>query len=156
MLDLRMAVAAARRQDRGVTVDLLGRAEAAAALLGRDANYWKTGFGPTNVLPHRLSTSLNLRDVSLVADTGVRIEGHPLPAERRASHRIDVARALSYLARDDEAITLLLTAERDAPQLVRHIPAVREVVRAVHRRTPVTSGRSSEVLAPAERCRAVA
>ena len=92
MLDLRMAVAAARRQDRGVTVDLLGRAEAAAALLGRDANYWKTGFGPTNVLPHRLSTSLNLRDVSLVADTGVRIEGHPLPAERRASHRIDVAR----------------------------------------------------------------
>jgi hypothetical protein len=156
MLDLRMAVAAARRQDRGITRDLLARAETSAAVLGRDANYWKTGFGPTNVLLHRLSTSLDLGDVSFVADAGVRIDGRPLPAERRASHRIDVARALSYLARDDEAIALLLAAERDAPQLVRHSPAVREVVRAVHRRTPVTNGMSSEVLALAERCRAVA
>jgi hypothetical protein len=155
MLHLRMAVAAARRQDRALAMDLLARADEAAGLLGRDANYWKTGFGPTNVLLHRLSTSLDLGDVAFVADKGIRVDGHPLPAERRASHRIDVARALSYLARDDEAITLLLAAERDAPQLVRHDPAVREVVRAVHRRTPVTSGRSSAILALAERCRAV-
>jgi hypothetical protein len=156
MLHLRTAVAAARRQDRDATMELLARADEAASLLGRDANYWKTGFGPTNVLLHRISTSLDLGDVSFVAEVGVRIDGHPLPAERRASHRIDVARALSYLARDDEAITLLLAAERDAPQPVRHNPAVRAVVRAVHRRTPVTSGRSSEILALAERCRAVA
>jgi transcriptional regulator with XRE-family HTH domain len=156
MLHLRMAVAAARRQDRATTIDLLRQAGDAADRLGDDANYWQTGFGPTNVVLHRLSTALDLGDVALVVDRGraVRIDG--MPVERGASHRIDLARAMSYLAQDDAAIDVLLAAESTAPQLVRHSPAVREVVRAVHRRTPVTSGsKSSRVLALAERCRAV-
>lgn len=79
-----------------------------------------------------------------------------MAAERRASHGIDVARAMSYLGQDDAAIDMLLSTETTAPQLVRHSPAAREVVRAVHRRTRATSGtKSSRVLALAERCRAV-
>ena len=156
MLHLRMAVAAARRQDRATASDLLHQAEDAAERLGEDANHWQTSFGPTNVVLHRLSTALDLGDVAVVVDRGPGIRTDDMPMERSASHRIDLARALSYVAQDEAAIDVLLAAEATAPQLVRHNPAVREVVRAVHRRTPVTSGaKSSRVLALAERCRAV-
>ena len=156
MLHLRMAVAAARRQDRGTTRDLLQQAGAEADALGEDANYWKTGFGPTNVALHRLSTALDLGDVQFVVDRGQRVRTDGMPAERQVSHQIDLARPMSYIASDDDALGVLLQAENEAPQLVRHNPAVREVVRAIHRRSPVTAGaRSAEAMALAQRCRAV-
>jgi transcriptional regulator with XRE-family HTH domain len=156
MLHLRMAVAAARRQDRSEATALLRQADEAAERLGEDGNYWQTGFGPTNVALHRVSTALDLGDVAFVVDRGPGLNADHLPVERSVSHRIDVARALSYVAQDDAAVDLLLEAESSAPQLVRHNPAVREVVRTVYRRSPVTAGlKSSRVLALAERCRAV-
>lgn len=156
LLNLRMAVAAARRQDRATASALVRAAAVAADDLGEDSNYWKTGFGPTNVALHQMSIALDLGDVQQVADRGaVMTVGH-MPAERQASHRIDVARALSYVAQDDDAVEQILTAEQVAPQLVRHNPAVREVVRSIYRRSPLTAGsRHSRVLALAERCRAV-
>jgi len=63
MLDLRMALAAARRQDRATTRELLARAERAADRLGEDANYWQTAFGPTNVVLHRIAAALDLGDL---------------------------------------------------------------------------------------------
>lgn len=157
MLNLRMAVAAARHQDRQTRNDLLRHAETAADRLGEDANYWQTAFGPTNVLLHDLSTALDLGDVAYVIERGAPVTADNLPPERRISHQIDLARAYSYQAQDDAAITALLRAERDAPQLVHHSPAVRETVRSIHRRTPVSNGgRSSEFLRLAEQCRAIA
>lgn len=156
MLDLRMAVASARLQNREATSQLLGNAEGAAAQLGRDANHWQTAFGPTNVRLHRISTSLDLGDVAYVAEHGPRIDPSALPIERQVCHQVDVARAYSHLALDDEAAATLLTAERQAPQFVRHNTAVRETVRAIYRRSSVThGGRRSEVMRLAERCRAV-
>lgn len=156
MLHLRTAVAAARHQDRGTATELLARAGRAADQLGEDANYWQTGFGPTNVELHRLSAGLDLGDVAWVAEHGQEVGTEDLPVERRVTHMIDVARALSYLARDTDALDLLLTAEKAAPQLVRHSASVRETVKTMHRRAPVTGGsRSSELLAFAQRCRAV-
>lgn len=156
MLHLRTAVAAAPQQDRATANSLLTRASEAADLLGEDANYWHTGFGPTNVELHRLSAGLDLGDISYVAERGPRVRPENLPAERRVTHMIDVARALSLLAKDPEALHLLLSAERTAPQLVRHNASVRETVKAIHRRAPVTgSRRSSELLALAQRCRAI-
>jgi len=61
MLHLRTAVAAARHQDRATAAELLRRAARAAEQLGVDANYWQTGFGPTNVELHRLSAGLVLQ-----------------------------------------------------------------------------------------------
>ncbi|MFR9806376.1 helix-turn-helix domain-containing protein [Pseudonocardia sp. RS010] len=157
MLHLRTAVAAARHQDRATAAELLGRAARAAEQLGVDANYWQTGFGPTNVELHRLSAGLDLGDVAWVAEHGQKVRAEDLPVERRVTHMIDVARALSYLAKDTEALDLLLNAERRAPALVRHSASVREMVKDMHRRSPVTGGsRSSELLAFAQRCRAVA
>jgi len=70
MLYLRTAVAAARRQDRPTTTDLLNRATTAAQQLGQDGNHWRTSFSPTNVQLHRLSTSLDLGDLLYVIDHG--------------------------------------------------------------------------------------
>jgi hypothetical protein len=57
---------------------------------------------------------------------------------------------------DPAALSLLLTAEREAPALVRHSPAVRETVKHMQRRAPVTaSTRSAELRDLAQRCRAV-
>lgn len=156
LLDLRMAIAAARRSDRATAVELLDHADSTTQELGEDANYWQTAFGPTNVMLHRISAALDLGDVSYVVEVGPRVDPAPLPAERQACHHINVARAHSYLAQNDEAISALLAAEQDAPQLVRHNPAVRETVRDIHRRTPVSQGgQPSEVMALAERCRAI-
>lgn len=156
MLHLRTAVAAARRQDRTAADELLGHAERSAMRLGEDANYWQTGFGPTNVELHRLSAGLDLGDMSWVASRGENVAVDHLPVERQVTHMIDLARALSFLARDDDAVSLLLDAERTAPALVRHSAVVRETVKTLHRRAPVTAGaRSSRLLGLAQRCRAV-
>lgn len=155
MLDLRMATAAARRNDRRKATELLAAADAAAQQLGADANYWQTSFGPTNVMLHRLSAALDLGDIAFVTEHGPRVDSTVLPMVRQVAHSIDLARAYSYSAQDDAAISALLSAEAKSPQLVRHNPAVREIVRQIHRRTPSTGGRGSEILALAERCRAV-
>lgn len=154
MLNLRMAVAAARRQDRATRNELIAAAAQAAEQLGRDENYWQTAFGPTNVKLHDLSTALDLGDAPYVVEHGAAVTADGLPAERRISHQIDLARAYSYTANDDAAVEALLTAESQAPQLVHHSPAVRETVRNIHRRTRVS--RSSAFMRLAESCRAVA
>lgn len=156
MLHLRSAVAAARHQDRATVNELLGKAEVAASALGRDANFWQTGFGPTNVQLHRISAGLDLGDIPFVIDHSSQVNTDGLPVERQVMHLMHFARALSLVAKDDEALQVLLSAEQRSPQLVRHSAMVREVVRTMYRRAPVTAGRkSSELLALAQRCRAV-
>jgi hypothetical protein len=156
MLHLRAAVAAARHQERATANELLSKAEDAAASLGQDANYWQTGFGPRNVQLHQLSVGLDLGDISFVVDHGSQMDTSGLPVERQVMHLIDLARALSLLAKDQDALQALLSAEQKSPQLLRHSAIAREVVRTLYRRAPVTGGKkSSLLLALAERCRAV-
>jgi transcriptional regulator with XRE-family HTH domain len=156
MLNLRTAVAAARDHDRRTATELLRQAGDAAERLGVDANYWQTSFGPTNVQLHRLSAALDLGDVSYVVEHQD-VEAAHMPVERRVVHLIDIARALTYAGRDDDALQRLLAAEREAPTLLRQNTSARETVKTLRRRAPVTGGRrSSELLALAERCRAVA
>jgi hypothetical protein len=154
-MHLRAAIAAARHQDRATATALLGRAEVLADRLGSDENYWQTCFGPTNVVLHRLSAELDLDNVSYVVEHG-RINVDHMPSERSVSHRIDYACALSLAGRGDDAFAELRKAERTAPQLVRNNPRVRDTLRDLIKRSPVTSGgRSSEVFVMAQRCRAV-
>jgi hypothetical protein len=156
MLHLRTAVAAARHQDRSMANELLAQAGCAADRLGVDANYWQTGFGPSNVELHRLSAALDLGDITEVIDSAPRINVDHLPVERQVTHLIDLARALSLVAKDDDALQTLLTAEQKSPGIVRHSAVVREVVRSMYRRAPATAGKkSSLLLGLAERCRAV-
>jgi hypothetical protein len=70
---------------------------------------------------------------------------------------INMARARAYAGHDDLSLECLLAAERDAPPLLRQSSYARETVKTLHRRLPVGgSRRSSELLALAHRCRAVA
>ena len=156
MLRLRTAVATARHYDRPQTMDFLERAEHAATTLGRDANYWQTSFGPTNVQLHRVSTSLDLEDVQEVIDHGPMIDTDEIPVERTVSHKIDLARANAYAARDEDSLAYLLDAETQAPELVRHNAAVRETVKALHRRARRNTSQDSALLKLATRCRAIA
>jgi len=156
MLYLRTAVAAARHQDRSTSNELLSNAGRAAEQLGVDANYWQTGFGPANVELHRLSAALDLGDVSEVIESAPTINVDHLPVKRQVTHLIDYARALSLVAKDEEALQTLLTAEQKSPTIVRHNTVVREVVRSMYRRAPASAGKkSSLLLALAERCGAV-
>ena len=155
MLYLRTAVAAAHRQDRSTTNELLGMASEKARTLGHDGNYWHTSFGPTNVALHRVATGLSLNDVSWVIENGPRIDSTHMPVERSVAHKIDLARANSYQARDDDALNYLLDAEQFAPQLVRHSAVVREVVKTMLRRARASVTGGSPIAGLAERCRAV-
>ncbi|WP_037579993.1 helix-turn-helix domain-containing protein [Phaeacidiphilus oryzae] len=155
MIHLRAAIAAARQQDRGTTTSLLNRAEELADRLGSDENYWQTGFGPTNVILHRISAELDLDNISYVVAHG-EVDVDHMPPERGVSHRIDYARALSLAGRNDDAFGELRKAERTSPQLVRNNPRVRETLRDLVKNAPVTGGaRSSELFTMAQRCRAV-
>jgi hypothetical protein len=156
MLYLRTAVAAAQHQDRSTATELLAHAGRAADQLGVDANYWQTGFGPSNVELHRISAALDLGDIPQVIESAPRINVDHLAVERRVTHLIDLARALSLVARDKEALQTLLRAEQISPGIVRHSAVVRDVVRSMYRRAPASAGmKSSPLLALAERCRAV-
>ena len=155
MLHLRTAIAAAHRQDRATTTALLAAADRAATRLGRDADYWQTSFGPTNVQLHRVAASLNLGDVTWVIEHGSSVDASHLPAERSVAHRVDLARAYSYVARDDDALAQLLDAEQAAPQIVRHSAGVRDTVKTLPRRPRHNADKASPLLGLAERCRAI-
>jgi hypothetical protein len=128
----------------------------AAQQLGGDANRWQTAFGPTNVAVHGVSAALDLGDSVYVTEYGPRVDPAPLPVERQVSHHMDVARAFGNLAQDHVAVAMLLDAERQAPQLVRHSTTVRETIRTIYKRAPVTmGGRHSDLMRLAERCRAI-
>lgn len=155
MIHLRAAVAAARHQDRATATRLLQSAEVLAEDLASDENYWQTGFGPTNVILHRLSIELDLDNVVYVVEHG-RIDVEHMPQERSVSHRIDFARALSLAGHGDDAFAEPRKAERTSPQLVRNNPRVRETLRDLTKQAPVTAAsRTSEVYVMAQRCRAV-
>lgn len=157
MLHLRAATAAARHQDRSAATDLLRQATAEAEQLGEDANHWQTGFGPTNVELHRLAAALDLGDIGYVIDRADQVNTDHLPVERTVTHLIDAGRAFASAALDDDALTHFLDAEQLSPQIVRHSPGVRESVKSMLRRAPVTAGRrSSPLFGLAERCRAAA
>jgi len=67
-------------------------------------------------------------DVQVAVDLGPRVDASPLPKERRIRHAIEVARAYSAWNRHDEALSVLLDAERQAPEQVRHHYLSRQLV----------------------------
>jgi transcriptional regulator with XRE-family HTH domain len=122
------SMAAARNEDRATTRTFLAEADDSARRLGADANHLWTAFGPTNVTIHRVSTAVELGDLQVAVDLGPRVDVSALPVERRIRHRIEVARAYSAWNRRDEALTILLDAERDAPEQIRHHFISRQLV----------------------------
>lgn len=122
------SMAAARAEDRATTQEFLREAEAAAERLGGDGNHMWTAFGPTNVAIHRVATAGELGDMQIAAELGPQVDTSALPVERRVRHSLEVARALSAWNRTDDALAMVLEAERLAPEQVRHHYMSRELV----------------------------
>ena len=157
MLHLRTAIAAARRMDRATTTELLDKAETAATRVGADIDHWHTSFGPTNVAVHRLSAALRTSGTS----PGSPNEGRTwtsrvfLPNAGSPTSPISPGRWPTWLRDPTKRLGLLLAAEHEAPALVRHSAAVREIVKEMQRRASVTGvARSSKLGGLAQRCRA--
>ena len=122
------AVAAARADDRASVNAFLREAEDSAHRVGHDTNAMWTAFGPTNVALHRMTTALELGDVQVAVDLALSIDVTGLPAERQARHAIETARAYAARNRRDDALAVLLQAERIAPEQIRHHALSRQLV----------------------------
>lgn len=122
------AMAAARADDRGSAQTFLREAEDAGNRLGRDANLVWTAFGPTNVTLHRVATAMELGDVQIALDLGPQVDAAALPVERQVRHAIDLARAYGARSRRDDALSVLLDAERLAPEQIKHHAISRNLV----------------------------
>jgi transcriptional regulator with XRE-family HTH domain len=122
------SMAAARNEDRATTRAFLDEADGAARQLGRDGNHFWTAFGPTNVAIHRVSAAMELGDVQVALDLGPQVDASVLPMERQIRHAIELSRAYSARNHRDQALSVLLDAERLAPEQVRHHYHSRQLV----------------------------
>ena len=124
------SMAAARAGDRAAAAEYLAEAEKAAQRLGYDGNHWWTSFGPTTVAMHRVSAALELGDVDSALARGSRLDTSALPIERRARHKLDLARAHHERGHREEAVNLLLDADELAPEQVGSHYIARSLVTA--------------------------
>jgi hypothetical protein len=74
----------------------------------------------------------------------------PAGREVRRTPGCDLARAYSYLARDDDALDQLLDAGAAAPQIVRQSAAVRDTLKSLHRRGTTQDRHDFTTARPAE------
>jgi transcriptional regulator with XRE-family HTH domain len=119
---LTAAVARARQQDARSAWELVREAERAAERLGSEHVGLHTIFGPTSVAIHAVAVAGELgdsRDVIRRANDIDLVGLAPGLLERRSHFLIEVARAHSQQADDQEALATLLRAERLTPDEVR-------------------------------------
>ncbi|SCL24711.1 helix-turn-helix domain-containing protein [Micromonospora inyonensis] len=121
-LTLLAGLIAARQAQPAAAGQHLDDAYALARLLGSDRNDLWTGFGPTNVMIHRISIAARTDRPQLAIHLGERLDTSSLPAalvSRRAQVHLDLAAAYATSPDNDPAAVLhLLEAERIAPQKV--------------------------------------
>nr|WP_157528551.1 XRE family transcriptional regulator [Kibdelosporangium sp. MJ126-NF4] len=122
------SMAAARFGDRSKTVDYLNEANTAARRLDKDANHLWTAFGPTNVAIHRVNTAAELGDVQTILNSPLTLNPQAVPVERQVRYLLDVARAHSLVGNRDDALGVMMTVERMAPEQVRQHHLSKKVV----------------------------
>jgi hypothetical protein len=128
-LVLRGSVAAARSGDRDGALGMLDEADRVAQWQGRDGNDRWTGFGPTNVLLHRVNVSIILGDAGAAIALARQVPLDKVTlTERKASLLVDVAQAYTQWGRHEQGLSALVAAYRVAPQEVRTRPAVRQII----------------------------
>jgi transcriptional regulator with XRE-family HTH domain len=134
-LHLYAAQAAARAKDRVQADQLLKVATDIGGELARDREEYFLIFGPTNVA---IQTSGILVDLDNPAEA-IRIAQAVRPerlhsVNRIGHHYLHIARAHGMRGNDDAAAAALVMAHRAAPELVRHDPLSRDLVRDMVRR----------------------
>ncbi|XTZ19121.1 helix-turn-helix domain-containing protein [Micromonospora echinospora] len=134
---IQAALAAARIGDDRTAADLIDEAADMAARVGDGHDHHRTAFGPTAVELARVANAVELGDAREAAarhEKAIARDGWRwLPAEHRAAHLLDAARA--YLHADDPVTAgrVLMEADRIAPAEIRHRPAGRDILAQVAR-----------------------
>lgn len=144
------AVIAARRTERWEAERRLAEASTLADLLGHDANYAWTAFGPTNVAIHRVSVAAELGNPGAALDAAAAVDLDALPTglqSRRAQVNLDLAWAQSQRRRDAEATLNLLAAEKAAPEALAQNVVAREIMRTMLARAKRGNGNALQALA---------
>ncbi|WDZ85782.1 helix-turn-helix domain-containing protein [Micromonospora cathayae] len=140
---LQAALAAASRGDPSGVHELTGQAAEIADLVGEGHDHHWTGFGRTAVELARVAAAVELGDAADAITRHEKITGQGdrwarLPAERRAAHLVDAARAYLQVGELAAAGRRLVDADRIAPAEIRSRPFVRTVIAAVARGGPAT------------------
>jgi len=120
-------------RDQDAAADHLAEAARLADRTG-ETDAWDLQWGPRNVglwtVAHQIDTGRSGKAV----ETAAGLDAASLPAVRTVYLYTDLARALADVRRDDEAVRMLLAAERVAPQHTRSSAAARETARALLRK----------------------
>jgi hypothetical protein len=125
---LLLAVLEAREGDGREAARHMNVAETLAAHLGGDRNDYGTEFGPTNVAVHSVHVAVELGNAADAIERAAEVDASGLSSERQARLLVDVARAQSQRRQLSKALSTLEEAERIAPQEVRELRVVRELV----------------------------
>lgn len=131
-LALRSAIVAARSGDAHTAWEQFARADDLVRAGRARTDVHGTQFGAANVAIHGAAVAVELGDLDEAARRDRQIGERTLAGlvpERRAHHEIDMSRALTELGDYDTALKRLLSAEWIAPQMTRHHPTARLVVR---------------------------
>jgi hypothetical protein len=134
MLHLAASVSAAQSDDDGRAWALHRVADDAARALGARYDRW-TAFGPGNVEIHEVALHAELGRPDSIVDAAGRLRIEDVPSvERRARALIDTARGFVLQGNDEAAILVLLDAEKESIDEVRHSLLVHELLRElIHR-----------------------
>lgn len=107
----------------------LAEAEQLARRTG-DSAALKLMFGPTNISFWKVSMEADGANPDRAVEVAARTNPQAVSrVARQATFHMDTGRALARLGRDDEAVRQLVTAERLAPQRIRHSPMAVETTR---------------------------
>lgn len=133
------AISAARQSDRAGAQECLAEADRAAGRLGdASRNDWWTVFGAPNVALHRVSVAVELGETGLAVERAKDVDVSLFPpemVERRSRLSLELARCYAAEHKDEAAIHALLQAEALVPEEIRHQQIVRDIVRAILRRS---------------------
>ncbi|MGW2490230.1 helix-turn-helix domain-containing protein [Streptomyces sp. NPDC001606] len=127
-LTLQRAVAAARLNLADEAYGFLRDARAMAERVGDGRNDYNTEFGPTNVGLHEVSVAVDLGDAGVALRAAQAVDASGLSAERQTRFQIDVARAYAQRRQVADAVSALLKAREQSPEMVRSLPMVKQLV----------------------------
>jgi transcriptional regulator with XRE-family HTH domain len=117
-------------RDEDAAAEHLAEAGRLAARTG-ETEAWDLQWGPRNVGLWTVAHQIDTGRPGEAVETAGALNVTTLPAVRTVYLYTDLARALTDVRRDDEAVRMLLTAERVAPQHTRSSAAARETARAL-------------------------
>ncbi|MFI7074749.1 helix-turn-helix domain-containing protein [Micromonospora sediminicola] len=134
---IQASLAAAQDGNESAAGELLDEAAGIAEQVGDGCDLYRTGFGPTAVDLARAAVAVEVGDtcgaIAWHEKATARSGWRWLPAEHRAAHLLDVARAHLHAGDVGNAARMLTEAERTAPAEITHRPVARNILAEIAR-----------------------